>query len=108
MGSDKSSTGNSARLGHYLTPIGVFRNVPSNMNYRALGTKNKRGWRGLGVKGSRVWDLGWQETIHPKGGKINIRLLVHATDPDEGERRLGRVDSKGCIRLTAKMNRFLD
>ncbi len=33
---------------------------------------------------------------------------MHATDPDFGEARLGRPDSKGCIRISAKLNRFLD
>lgn len=108
VGSTKTSTGNPKRVGYYETPVGIFKNSPEHMSYRALGTKNDKGWRGLGVKGSRVWDLGWQETAHPKGGSINIRPLVHATDPDFGEPRLGKPDSKGCIRIPAKLNRFLD
>ncbi len=108
IGTSETSTGNPKRLGFFETPIGIFRNTPRNMNYRALGTKNKKGWRGLGAKGSRVWDLGWQPTRDRKGGTIDIRLMVHATDPDFGEPRLGRQDSKGCIRISAKFNRFLD
>lgn len=107
IGGDKTSTGNPARRGYFETPTGVFENTPANMSYRALGTKNSKGWRGLGAKGSRVWDLGWQRTAHGRG-EIEIRMLVHATDPDSGELRLGRVDSKGCIRIPARFNKFLD
>ncbi len=108
LGSGKTSTGNPLRNGYYETPIGVFLNTPSNMSYRALGTRNSKGWRGFGVKGSRVWDLGWQKSKNVKNPDINIRMLIHATDPDAGEKRLGTRDSKGCIRLSAKFNYFLD
>ncbi|OYW12170.1 MAG: hypothetical protein B7Z59_02240, partial [Acidiphilium sp. 37-67-22] len=37
-----------------------------------------------------------------------IRLLVHATDPDLLEPRLGHPASQGCVRISAAMNRFLD
>ena len=37
-----------------------------------------------------------------------IRFLLHATDPIFGEKRLGKVDSKGCIRISGKLNQFLD
>lgn len=107
IGVDKVSTGNPKRKGHFETPIGVFANTVSNFNYRAEGTKNKKGWRGLGAKGSRVWDFGWQDTAHVDGNR-SIRLLLHASDPKQGEERLGKVDSKGCVRVSAKMNRFLD
>ncbi len=40
------STGNPHRRGFFETPVGVFKNSPENMNYRALGTKNSKGWRG--------------------------------------------------------------
>lgn len=108
LGADKTSTGNPSRRGFFETPTGIFENTPANMNYRALGTKNAKGWRGLGAKGSRVWDLGWQRTVRERGQPMDIRLLVHATDPDFGEARLGRVDSKGCIRVSARFNRFFD
>lgn len=108
VGADKTSTGNPHRVGYFETPIGVFENSPANMNYRALGTKNSHGWRGLGGKGSRVWDLGWQRTVKRRGEPMDIRLLVHATDPDFGEPRLGAIQSKGCIRITARFNKFLD
>ena len=35
-------------------------------------------------------------------------MLLHATDPAALERRLGRPASKGCVRIPAAMNRFLD
>src|SRR5258708_40290537 len=41
-------------------------------------------------------------------GRGDIRLLLHATDPDALERRLGGPASKGCVRIPAAMNRFLD
>lgn len=108
VGASKTSTGNPKRRGFYETPVGVFKNAPANMSYRALGTKNDKGWRGLGAKGSRVWDLGWQTTVRQDGSPIEIRLLVHATDPNFGEPRLGKRDSKGCVRISATLNRFLD
>jgi len=107
VGLDKVSSGNEKRKGFFITPTGAFKNSPENLSYRALGTKNDKGWRGLGTKGSRVWDLGWQKTIK-KGEERLIRLLVHATDPDFGEVRLGAVDYKGCVRVSGKFNRFLD
>lgn len=108
IGGEHISTGNPKRHGYFETPTGVFENKPANMSYRALGTKNNKGWRGLGHKGSRVWDLGWQRTVKGRGEPMDIRMLVHATDPQFGEPRLGRVDSKGCIRIPAQFNRFLD
>jgi hypothetical protein len=108
IGGEKISTGNPHRRGYFETPIGIFENKPSNMSYRALGTKNKFGWRGFGTKGSRVWDLGWQRTTKKHNEPMDIRLLIHATDPDFGEQRLGTIQSKGCIRITSRFNRFLD
>jgi len=108
IGADKVSTGNSARRGYFVTPLGFIKNSPANMSYRALGTRNSKGWRGLGLRGSRVWDFGWVETHTIKGKPYRIRLLLHATDPSYGEIRLGEVGSKGCIRISGKFNRFLD
>jgi hypothetical protein len=107
IGADKASTGNQKRAGFFITPCGVYKNTIKYLSYRALGTKNDKGWRGLGAKGSRVWDFGWQRT-QKNNQEWLIRLLMHATDPNFGEKRLGRVDSKGCIRISGKMNKFLD
>jgi len=107
IGADKISTGNPERKGYFPTPTGVFENRVENPSYRALGTKNQKGWMGLGVKNSRVWDFGWQETVK-NDQKFEIRLLMHATDPVFGEKKLGEVDSKGCVRISARLNEFLD
>ncbi len=107
IGADKVSTGNQDRRGYFITSVGVFEHTIRNRDYRALGTKNKKGWRGLGVKGSRVWDFGWQKT-RKDNQEVEIRFLLHATDPVFGEKRLGTVDSKGCIRISGKLNKFLD
>mgnify|MGYP001572882859 CR=1 FL=1 len=107
IGVDKISTGNQNRRGYFITPVGVFEHATKNGGYRALGTKNEKGWRGLGAKDSRIWDFGWQKT-HKNNQEIEIRLLLHATDPIFGESRLGKVDSKGCIRVSGKLNKFLD
>ena len=108
IGIDKVSTGNPDRKGYFITPIGFFKNTTDNFGYRALGVKNDKGWRGLGAKGSRIWDFGWQKVLNKKGEERDIRLLIHATDPDFGEIKLGKIDSKGCVRVSAKMNNFLD
>jgi hypothetical protein len=59
----------------------------------------------------RVWDFGWQTATkgwRADGEQGDIRLLMHATDPDYLEQRLGRPASQGCVRVPSAMNRFLD
>lgn len=107
LGWDRVSTGDPSRSRHFLTPTGIFENSIKNPSFRARGTKNAKGWRGFGIKHSRVWDFGWQRTIR-KNYPATIRMMMHATDPVWGEKRLGTRDSKGCIRISAKMNNFLD
>lgn len=111
IGGSKVSTGQAGRHGYYITPVGVFQHTDGILDYRALGTFNENHIRGLGLKGMRVWDFGWQTADRgwirePDPGEI--RLLMHATDPDYLERRLGRPASEGCVRIPATMNRFLD
>jgi hypothetical protein len=111
IGGSKVSTGQVGRRGYFVTPAGVFVHTADILDYRALGTFNENHIRGLGLKGMRVWDFGWQTaekgwTVPEETGEI--RLLMHATDPDYLEQRLGRPASKGCIRIPATMNRFLD
>ncbi len=111
IGGSKVSTGQAGRRYYYITPTGVFLHTDGILDYRALGTFNENHIRGLGLKGMRVWDFGWQ-TAH-KGWRADgepgdIRLLLHATDPDYLEQRLGRPASQGCVRIPATMNRFLD
>jgi hypothetical protein len=58
--SRKVSTGQAGRRGYFITPIGAFQHTDDILDYRALGTFNENHIRGLGMKGTRVWDLGWQ------------------------------------------------
>lgn len=108
IGIDRVSTGTASRKGYFLTPVGFFENSLKHFGYRALGTENDDGWLGLGKKGSRVWDFGWQKTTGRKNPEFYIRFLMHATDPFYGESRLGEANSKGCVRISAKLNNFLD
>lgn len=109
IGFTKISTG-SVRSGHFFTPVGWFTNSPEFGSYRAQGTKNENGIRGYGRKGMRVWDFGWVPSTSgwKKGLNIDIRFQMHATDPDYLEQRLGRPDSKGCVRIHNTFNNFLD
>ena len=114
IGGTHVSTGSMGRFDHYITPRGVFHVTPAILGFRAEGTLNENGIRGLGAKGMRVWDFGWQ--IAAKGWKPDtgkpdrtpIRLMLHATDPDKLEQRIGQPASQGCIRIPTAMNRFLD
>lgn len=111
IGCDHVSTGQAGRKGYFITPTGVFPHLSDILDYRALGTFNENHIRGLGLKGMRVWDFGWK--MAEKGWRLDresgeIRLQMHATDPDYLEPRLGQPASKGCIRVSAGMNRFLD
>lgn len=111
IGGTHVSTGQPNRHGYYITPTGVFVHDDSILDYRAQGTFNKNHIRGLGVKGMRVWDFGWQWA--DKGWLNNgerglIRLLMHSTDPTYLAQRIGRPASEGCVRVPADMNRFMD
>ena len=110
VGASPVSTGRPGSFDHFETPVGVFEHTTANPDYRAEGTRNSQGIRGYGVKGMRVYDFGWQQV--PRGwgdGAVSeMRLQMHATDPDLLERRLGSVQSKGCIRIPASLNRLLD
>ncbi len=110
VGASPASTGLAGSFDHFATPLGVFGHSLANPDFRAEGTLNSNGIRGYGAKGMRVYDFGWQQV--PKGwgdGAVSqMRLQLHATDPDLLERRLGSAQSKGCIRIPAALNRFLD
>ncbi|GEN13801.1 hypothetical protein NCH01_02320 [Neoasaia chiangmaiensis] len=111
LGGTPVSTGQSGRKFYYITPTGVFINTPDRLGYRAEGTKNENGIRGIGAKGMRVWDMGWQTAVkgwRPDHETGDIRLEIHATDPDFLERRLGHPASEGCVRIPATMNKFID
>lgn len=73
-------------------------------------TFNENHIRGYGLRGRRVLDFGWAIAARGwgKGGTSQMRLQMHATDPATLEPLLGRVESKGCIRIPASLNVFLD
>ena len=110
LGSVHVSTGKPGRKEHFRTPVGVFTNDGAILGYRALGTYNENHIRGIGVKGMRVWDFGWQTTDdwRTKNAPMAVRMEMHATDPANLELRLGRWDSEGCIRIPSTFNKFLD
>ncbi len=114
IGGGSISTGQTGRFDHYVTPTGVFHVTDAILGYRAEGTLNENGIRGLGAKGMRVWDFGWHVAkkgwpeVAGKPESTAIRFMLHATDPDKLEQRLGRPASQGCIRMPATLNRFLD
>lgn len=104
------STGNN-RQGHFITPLGWFENVVEHGSYRAQGTKNSNGIRGYGKKGMRVWDFGWQQAQAGWKNKTDvrdIRLQMHATDPDVLQKKLGTPQSQGCVRVHESVNKFID
>ncbi len=110
IGASPVSTGRVGQFDHFETPLGVFDHASANPDFRAEGTVNAFGFRGYGAKGMRVYDLGWQQATRGwgKGGQSTMRLQMHATDPVFAEPRLGSVQSKGCIRIPATLNRLLD
>ena len=111
LGGTKVSTGQAHRVGYFITPRGVFKHTDVILDWRAEGTFNENHIRGLGLKGMRVWDFGWRKARRGWGNvpeEDDIVLLLHATDPVYLEPRLGHPASKGCVRIPAAMNRFLD
>lgn len=110
VGASPVSTGQPGRFDHFETPLGVFDHTLQNPDFRAEGTLNSQGIRGYGARGMRVYDFGWQPAMRGwgKGGMSEMRLQMHATDPDLLEGRLGSAQSKGCIRIPASLNRLLD
>ena len=98
IGGSKDSTGQVGRRGYFPTPVGVFLHTADILDYRALGTFNENHIRGLGLKGMRVWDFGWQTA--EKGWNAReeageIRLLMHATDPDYPGTKAGTTGIEG-------------
>lgn len=110
IGAAPASTGKPGAFEYFITPTGVFAHTLDNKDFRAEGTRNKLGIRGLGRRGMRVYDFGWVqgERGWGRGGFSTMRLLLHATDPDYLEPRLGVAMSKGCIRIPATLNTFID
>jgi hypothetical protein len=110
IGAAPVSTGLPGRFDHFETPLGVFDHVTGNPDFRAEGDRNKLGIRGYGRKGTRVYDFGWVTASKGWGDRrpMAMRLQMHATDPDRLEQRLGTAQSKGCIRIPASLNSFID
>lgn len=110
IGASPASTGKPGGFEHFITPTGIFAHTLANKDYRAEGTRNRRGIRGLGRKGMRVYDFGWEQGKRGwgRGGQSQMRLMVHTTDPDYLEPYLGTIMSKGCIRIPATLNIFID
>ncbi len=110
IGASPVATGRPGEFDHFLTPLGVFLHTPDNMDYRAEGTMNQNGIRGYGRRDMRIYDLGWVdgERGWGKGGYSQMRFQMHATDPDRLEPLLGIRHSKGCVRIPASLNAFID
>jgi hypothetical protein len=110
IGASPASTGKPGRFEYFQTPTGIFDHTLDNLDFRAEGTRNENGILGYGRKGLRVYDFGWLTA--PRGwgdGRPGVmRLQLHSTDPDLLEPRLGSAQSKGCIRIPASMNLFID
>jgi hypothetical protein len=110
IGATPVSTGRPGTYDHFITPLGVFWHSPENMDFRAEGTLNEFGIRGYGARDMRIYDFGWAdgERGWGKGGISQMRLQMHATDPEKLEPLLGIRHSKGCVRIPAALNVFLD
>lgn len=110
IGASPVSTGRVGSFDHFRTPSGVFAHGLANPDFRAEGTVNENGIRGYGLRGMRIFDFGWvpAERGWGDGGVSPMRLQMHATDPVWLEPRLGRAESKGCIRIPATLNVFID
>lgn len=110
IGASPVSTGRAGSFDHFITPLGVFEHSLDNPDYRAEGTINEYGIRGYGAKDMRIFDFGWvlAERGWGEGGTSVMRLQMHATDPKLLEPSLGEVRSKGCIRIPATLNTFID
>jgi hypothetical protein len=110
IGASPVSTGKPGSFDHFVTPTGVFEHTIDNPDFFAQGTPNEFGIRGYGRKGMRVYDFGWQMATKGwgGGGESELRLQMHATDPRWLEPKLGTPQSKGCIRIPASLNAFID
>jgi hypothetical protein len=110
IGASPVATGRPGEFDHFITPLGVFDHTPDNMDFRSEGTENENHIRGYGRRDMRIFDLGWAqgERGWGKGGMSQMRFQMHATDPDRLEPLLGIRHSKGCVRIPASLNAFLD
>lgn len=110
IGASPVATGKPGEYDHFITPLGVFEHTPANMDFRSEGTQNENHIRGYGTRDMRIFDIGWAQAERGwgKGGMSQMRFQMHATDPDRLEPLLGIRHSKGCVRIPASLNTFLD
>jgi hypothetical protein len=110
MGAAPASTGRPGGFDRFITPIGVFAHTLRNPDSRAEGSFNESRICGCGLRGMRLFDFGWvmAERGWGTGGISPMCLQMHVTDADRLEPRLGRAESKGCIRIPATLYAFLD
>lgn len=110
VGASPASTGRPGEFEHFVTPIGVFAHSLGSPDFRAEGTRNALGVMGYGEKGMRVFDFGWVDAERGwgGGGKSAMRLQMHATDPALEATLGAAARSKGCIRIPASLNAFID
>ncbi|CAB3788035.1 hypothetical protein LMG27177_02304 [Paraburkholderia fynbosensis] len=110
IGASPVATGRPGEFDHFITPLGVFEHTPANMDFRSEGTQNENHIRGYGKRDMRIFDLGWAqgERGWGKGGVSQMRFQMHSTDPDRLEPLLGIRHSKGCVRMPASLDAFLD
>ena len=110
IGASPASTGKPGSFDHFITPTGIFEHTIANPDFRSEGTRNENGILGYGRRGMRVYDFGWQRAQRGwgRGGEGTMRLQMHATDPEFLEVRVGTIQSKGCIRIPATLNTFID
>lgn len=87
----------------------LYRTLPGG-GWRSEGTLNGNGILGYGRKAMRVYDFGWVAQVRGWGDHAvgTMRLQVHSTDPAQLEPWLGAARSKGCIRVPATFDDFMD
>lgn len=101
VGASPVSTGRVSGYDHFETPLGVFPHSPANPDFRAEGTRNAKGICGYGVRGMRVFDFGWQQGWRGWGGGGwgQMRLQLHATDPQRLNRAWGHHSPRAASAL---------
>lgn len=110
VGASPVSTGRSGGADDYSTPTGVFDHTPADADSRSTGAADAQGIRWWGAEGMRIYDFGWH-AVPPGWGDAKatrMHLLVHATDLEALERRLGSAQTSGTIWIPSSLNRLLD
>ncbi len=110
VGASPASTGRPGEFEHFVTPTGAFAHSLGSPDFRAEGTRNALGVMGYGEKGMRVFDFGWVDAERGwgSGGRSAMRLQMHATDPSLEPTLGAAARSKGCIRIPASLDLFID